>query len=181
MVCLLIPSPKLRGYGDGDGEIGWQNTKCSIPCGYMKASCSKPRKKQAGATEDASQGSLKSALKVAKPTGTGLVKTAHKSVVQVAQPHADQQSSENEPHKRFAKTSGAEAPKGILKSSLQHSTGFSTTNNMGSSSLSKQDAQRQQKLNLVENEDEFDLDGALDDLGSFLETWDTEKQAAGIA
>ena len=152
-------------------------SQAASPIGVKKAGAARNRKRQTTMTEDQSRGSIKSALKVAKPPVTREDKLASKAALQCDH---DQHSFENNLHERSPKVSLASAPKSILKSSLQHSTGMSVSNNAASSSTSKQDAQRQQKLNLVENDDEFDLDGALDELGSFLDTWDAEKQAAGV-
>ncbi|KIW64586.1 hypothetical protein PV04_09509 [Phialophora macrospora] len=157
---------------------GWTT---SSPAGVKKAGASKSRKRQAFANEEKPSGSIKSALRVAKaaPNQEDMV------VYKIAPEYGDDllldENQVRNPLQRdemSPRPPGASVPRSILKASLQHSTGVSASHNAGSSST-KQDAQRQRMLNLIEN-DNFDLDGAINDLGSFLDTWDAEKHEAGV-
>lgn len=156
-------------------------TKRTSPIGIKKVGAMKNKKRQAITFEEKAAGSIKSSLKVAKSFGRDLEKTLDSKIS--ARYDGDRHLDENN-HQHLEPSDGgspklsagpAAPPKSILKSSYQHSQG-----NTGSSST-KQDAQRQQKLSLAEDEDDFDLDGAIDDLGSYLDTWDAEKQAAGVS
>jgi hypothetical protein len=149
------------------------------PVGMKKAGALKSRKRQAFANEDKSSGSIKSALRVAKAAPN----LEDMAVYKITHGYGDDlRLDENEVHRALPRdetsprVTGASVPRSILKASLQHSTGVSAP----SSSSTKQDAQRQRMLNLIEN-DNFDLDGAIDDLGSFLDTWDAEKHEAGVS
>ncbi|EXJ56014.1 hypothetical protein A1O7_08945 [Cladophialophora yegresii CBS 114405] len=148
-----------------------------------KTGASKSRKRHVFVVEEKSSRSIKSALKVSKATppsqeDTGISKT-------VFEYGDDLQLDKNEGHKSlpqddtFPRTARAALSRSILKASSQHSTGVSASNNISSAST-KQHAQKQRMLGLIENDD-FDLDGAIDDLGSFLDTWDAEKHEAGVS
>ena len=78
----------------------------------------------------------------------------------------------------------ASAPKGILKSSNAVSSAPALSGNAASTSLrqeaqipSGQPRQKATEIDLVNEDDSFDLDAAIDDLGSYLGTWDAEQEA----
>ena len=76
-------------------------------------------------------------------------------------------------------------PRGILKPSSNPSAPAPTSGTHNTSSSVKQDAQRVRALGMIEGEtekptDSFDVDAAIDDLGSFLGMWDAEKEALGL-
>ncbi|OCT45272.1 hypothetical protein CLCR_05583 [Cladophialophora carrionii] len=155
----------------------------SSSVGVKKTGALKSRKRQVFVIEEKSSQSIKSALKVAKATTPSQEDT---SIPKIALEYAaDMQLDKNAGHQSlpqddtFARTSRASVSRSALRASLQHSTGVSASNNVSSAST-KQNAQKQRMLNLIEN-DEFDLDGAIDDLGSFLDTWDAEKHEAGVS
>ena len=79
-----------------------------------------------------------------------------------------------------------EAPKGVLKSTGVNSTGPVRTGTTNTTSTSaKQDAQVVPEPpepalvagGAVDEDENFDLDGAMDELGSYLGTWDAEVEA----
>ncbi len=82
----------------------------------------------------------------------------------------------------------ANAPKGILKSSNAISAAPLLSGNTASTST-RQEAQmpsgqprpKAMEVDLVHEEDSFDLDAAIDDLGSYLGTWDAEEEATKMA
>jgi hypothetical protein len=146
-----------------------------------KSNLRKSQRRKASASQDQSVTTLKSALKVSKPPVPRLgASTGNKTTTW---------SMEQEQDRRFEELSTGHSvegdskhfqlplPRTSLKPSLQPTR--SALNNSASSS-NKQDAQPQKQPFAVEDDD-FDLDGAMDDLGSYLDTWDVEKQAAGIS
>lgn len=137
-----------------------------------------------------SQRSIKAALKVAKSTVVNQSKT-NGSKTSLSQ-ERDREHGENadQPplshHESCLEDSRITSyPKSILKSSLPGTVGAHISNN-GTSSSTKQDAQRPQRFDVVENrveifnDDDFNLDAAIDDLGGLLGSWDAEKQAARV-
>ncbi|OAP62663.1 hypothetical protein AYL99_01890 [Fonsecaea erecta] len=126
---------------------------------------------------DSTRGSIKSILKVAKPSVTIQDKI---TVSKTALLHGEDQQPDGDDGHRPAvtgpeppKLSPASAPRSILKSSAQSLT--KVLPNPGSSS-DKQDAQRQQLLKIVDADDDFDVERAMDELGSYLGTWDVERK-----
>jgi hypothetical protein len=163
--------------------------KAASPFGIGKATILKARKRKALASEERSSTSIKSALKVAKAVTTSEKEVPMFSKKGVQYSGDDQRIHENdtqgslpEVDGRVVSPSRASVPRqNILKLPPQHSMGVSVSTTGASSSINKQDAQRPQELGpLVGNDDDFDLDGAISDLGSFLDTWDVEKHAAGV-
>lgn len=77
-------------------------------------------------------------------------------------------------------------PRGILRSSSNPSgRGLTSGTHKTSSSSFKQDAQRVRALDMIEDDtelpvDDFDVDAVMDDLGSYLGTWDPEKEALAL-
>ncbi|OQV06915.1 hypothetical protein CLAIMM_11421 [Cladophialophora immunda] len=165
-------------------EAGRGKQRAASPVGTTKPGRAKAKRRAVPATEDTptgpSRGTIKSALKVAKPT----VAIQDKMVrSKSAMPDGEQQQPGGDDEHRPAakdsvspKLSPASTPKSILKSRLQRSTRAPQHSNNRGSSSNKQDAQRQRLLELVENHD-FDLDAALDEIISDLGTWDAEKEA----
>ncbi|EXJ66012.1 uncharacterized protein A1O5_10989 [Cladophialophora psammophila CBS 110553] len=171
-------------------KAGLGNQKASSPVAITKAGATKNKRRLVSSTEGilsgSSRGSIKSVLKVTKPT----VVIQDKMVdSKTAMPLGlEQQSSADGGQRSAPNDSGSpnvlrtSAPRSILKSSLQNSMKAPLqSSNPGLSSSSRQDAQRQQLLKLVESDADFDLDAAIDDLGSFLGTWDQEKEAFATA
>ena len=80
-------------------------------------------------------------------------------------------------------------PKSILKSSAVHSTAPMPTATNTTSTSAKQDAQQVSEApaplvgaaGAVDEDDSFDLDGAMDELGSYLGTWDPDVEANKLA
>ncbi|OAL37651.1 hypothetical protein AYO20_03158 [Fonsecaea nubica] len=157
-------------------RVGRGKQTSSSP-GITKPGPPKTRRRLAFATDDTPSGSfrgtIKSALKVAKPT---VVIQDTMAFNKTASPHGEEHrpATNDSSSPKFLRAS---APKSILKSSLQSSTIAPVHSNISSSSSNKQDAQRQQLLALVGNDDDFDLDAAMDELGSFLGSWDAEREA----
>lgn len=139
-----------------------------------------------------SQGSIKSALRVAK----GCVASQYKgAVLKATLPSADDENQRRTTRQILSSNGGSvlpvtrtsQGPKGILKStSGQASTNGIGVSTNGASSSTKQDAQRQQKLDLIESIEDvlydyddanFDANGAMDELGVFLGSWEAEKEA----
>ncbi|KIW86427.1 hypothetical protein Z517_01823 [Fonsecaea pedrosoi CBS 271.37] len=145
--------------------------------GITKPGPPKSRRRLAFATDGtpsgSSRGTIKSALKVAKPT---VMIQDTMAFNKTASPHGEEHcpATNDSSSPKFLRAS---APKSILKASLQSSTIAPVHSNISSSSSNKQDAQRQQLLALVENDDNFDLDAAIDELGSFLSSWAAEREA----
>lgn len=156
-------------------------TKGASPLGVKRTKGLKTRKRQAFGSDEKQPASIKSTLNVAKPMAKILETTMppKPSLGRVGDHQALEIDSHNSiPAFGSPTTSRASLPKSILRPAPQHSLGASTSHI--NSSSTKPDAQRQRMLNLVDHDEEFDLDGAIDDLGSFLDTWDAEKQAAGV-
>ncbi|KAJ9602814.1 hypothetical protein H2200_012594 [Cladophialophora chaetospira] len=155
-------------------------SKGASPVGIKKTSGLKSRKRQTFAREENS-GSIKTALKVARPSAASEETT--KGSKAYLESDASQQvqgaeSYEEVPECGSPITSRISVPKSILKAVVTQQSMKASASNTGSSST--RDAQKQRVLNPVDNEDGFDLEGAIDDLGSYLDTWDAEKQTAGI-
>ncbi|KIW87939.1 uncharacterized protein Z519_11524 [Cladophialophora bantiana CBS 173.52] len=171
-------------------KAGRGNPKASFPAGIAKARATKNKRRMVSSTEnipsESSRGSIKSVLKVAKPTVANQNRVGDSKT---AMPLGlEQQSSADGGQRSAPNDSGSpnglrtSAPRSILKSFLQSSMRAPLqSSNPGLSSSSRQDAQRQQLLKLVESDADFDLEAAIDDLGSFLGTWDEEKQAFAAA
>ncbi|ETI21576.1 hypothetical protein G647_07923 [Cladophialophora carrionii CBS 160.54] len=151
--------------------------------GVKKTGALRSRKRQVFVIEEKPSQSIKSALKVAKATPPSHEDTSIRKIA--LEYTGDLQVDKSEGHQSLpqddtsARTNRASESRSALRASLQHSTGVSASNNVSSAST-KQNAQKQRMLNLIENDD-FDLDGAIDDLGSFLDTWDAEKHEAGVS
>ncbi|KIV87777.1 hypothetical protein PV11_03299 [Exophiala sideris] len=154
------------------------------------------RKKRAAFTTDepssgSSQGSIKMAMKVAKPSIRVQDRVKRLKIDLAADTGVDagedlSQSSILHEESVSRLLRGTSCPKGILRSSLTNSAGPPLSTAHETSTSVKQDAQRPMKLTEIENgreslrEDDFDPDAVMDDLGSFLRTWDSEKEAAGL-
>ena len=150
-------------------------------------------------TSDDSQTSIKAGLKVRKAATAGHVGTTNVKVAlfeekttangaESEQVHAD---FLNESLPSLASMFGGRrnsAPKSILKSSNAISSAPAPSGNTTSTSM-KQDAQLPSEqpgqngihVDLMNEDDKFDLDAAIDDLGSYLGTWDAEEEAAKVA
>ncbi|EXJ84140.1 hypothetical protein A1O3_04807 [Capronia epimyces CBS 606.96] len=192
----------LKSYKTVTSEMGPSNKagldieRSSLAKTSSNARVTSSRKKASFITSEKSPGpsqaSIKSAMRVAKPTTVNQTKGNVKSARSRSFRHSGKDDMEPTSPSGLKSTPKSSrlmrAPKGILKSSLSASLEppleppISSIN--AASSGSKQDAQRPAKLDVVENEtgllndDGFDLDAAIDDLGSFLGTWDAEKEAA---
>ncbi|KEF55669.1 uncharacterized protein A1O9_08419 [Exophiala aquamarina CBS 119918] len=151
------------------------------------------RKRASFAPEEASSGSaagsLKAVMKVAKSAIVNL-----DSLKGLKSTWDDEDEDINSMHHiqgstpRFASSEVAMkigTPRGILKPSSNPSAPAPTGTHRTSSSA-KQDAQQVRALDMIEGEleqpqDDFDVNAAIDDLGSFLGTWDVEKEALGFS
>ncbi|KAK5229025.1 hypothetical protein LTR47_008183 [Exophiala xenobiotica] len=167
------------------------NESKSSPKGSTKTRAVKKKKAAFLADENSSgssQGSIKLAMKVAKPSALNQDKLniVNAEKVSKCRPEAEESIGQSSPSCREKLISDGLVRKGILKSSLKTSTGPALSPADGASSSTKYDAQRPLKLNAIENaavsfkEDDFDLDGAMNDLGSFLGTWDQQQEAVGL-
>ena len=162
----------------------------STPVTATKSRLIKNRKRASFVTEEASsgssQGSLKTIMKVAKPSMVNQGKTnSPKGIWEM------DDEDENSIHHIQMSTSATPnavanakrtAPRSILKSSFTASTDLHAPSTNNASSSMKQDAQRVKGFDMVDaesehNEDDFDVDAAIDDLGGFLGTWDADKEA----
>ncbi|EXJ78791.1 hypothetical protein A1O1_09193 [Capronia coronata CBS 617.96] len=138
-----------------------------------------------------SQGSIKSAMKVAKPTVLSQNRMNSKSALSQSlgcdERDGVEQTSPCNAMRAPNSSRMMAAPKGILKSSLSAKEEPPISSSKAASSCSKQDAQRAMRLDTMEkrsgliNDEDFDLDAAIDDLGSFLGVWDAEKEAARLS
>ena len=150
-------------------------------------------------TSDDSQTSIKAGLKVKK---AGMATHVEKSRVKVGLfeektaatgPESEQVNADflNESLPSLSSMFGGRrnsAPKSILKSSNAISSAPAPSGNTTSTSM-KQDAQMPSEqpgqnginVDLMNEDDNFDLDAAIDDLGSYLGTWDAEEEAARVA
>ncbi|KAL6248250.1 hypothetical protein RBB50_004505 [Rhinocladiella similis] len=135
-----------------------------------------------------SQGSIKMAMKVAKPSALNQDNT--NKIQSLLNADCGESPGENvmdtlSPHQKKP-ICGMLERKGILKSSLVTSTEVVASSANEAQASTNQDAQRPAKLKAIEsatsrlNDDEFDLEGAMDDLGSFLGTWDQQQEAVGL-
>ena len=155
------------------------------PISGKKSETLRSKKRQVFANGEKSSGSIKSAMKVAKqPPGTAGETSSTKLSLQYnelqnfSENNTHHEAMENEGHKTSAAPSST--PRSILKPLSQRSTGVHVLNT-GSSSSTKQDAQRPGEINQISHDvNDSELEGMMDDLGSFLDTWDAEKQAAGV-
>ncbi|KAI1608124.1 hypothetical protein EDD36DRAFT_448706 [Exophiala viscosa] len=174
------------------------STKCPTAKSDKDSSPKKllKRKKRAAfntdeASSGSSQGSIKMAMKVAKPSILNQDRVKGLKIDLAADTGADAEEHllQSSPVHRggFSKLlQGSSCPKGILRSTLTNSAAPMLSTAHDTSASMKQDAQRPMKLSEIENgheslrEDDFDPDAVMDDLGSFLRTWDSEKEAAGL-
>ncbi|KAK6384603.1 hypothetical protein LTS17_002166 [Exophiala oligosperma] len=135
-----------------------------------------------------SQGSIKMAMKVAKPSALNQDKTT--KIQSGANADSEESPRDNvtemlspPPEKPIR---GMSERKGILKSSLVTSTEAVASITSDAQIFTNQDAQRPAKLKAIESatsrlkDDDFDVEGAIDDLGSFLGTWDQQQEAVGL-
>ena len=148
------------------------------------------RKRASFAPEEVSSGSsggsLKAVMKVAKSANMnldtlGCLKGVGDSDEEDV--HSIHHIPSNPPGSPFGETALKNgARRGILKTSVNPSAPALTSGTNNTSSSIKQDAQRVRALDVIEREielpqDDFDVDAAMDDLGSYLGTWDAEKEA----
>ncbi|KIY04187.1 uncharacterized protein Z520_00879 [Fonsecaea multimorphosa CBS 102226] len=179
---------------------GTQNA--ASPERITKVRATRAKRRDMSPTEDtarrrSTRGSIKSTLKVAKPSfviqeETAISKTAIPPHEEELQPGSgddgDGAATNYDSDSAKLLLLASCGPRSILRSfSAQSLTkkvkpSLSTTTNppADSSSTKQQDAQRQKLLKLVENDDDFDIDAAMDDLGSFLDSWDSEKKEASF-
>lgn len=141
-----------------------------------------------------SRGSLKAIMRVAKSPKPNL---DHTSCLKATWEGEDEDEDENSVHSihrvpsttpniplaEIATKNGT--PRGILKSSSNPSAPGLTLGTHKTSSSIKQDAQRVRALDMIEDDmeatqDDFDVDAVMDDLGSYLGTWDPEKEAMAL-
>ncbi|KAK5059753.1 hypothetical protein LTR84_009636 [Exophiala bonariae] len=148
-----------------------------------------------GASSSSSMGSLKAIMKVAKSPKMdrdhlNCLKTTwededddENSVHSI---HHVSEAIPNVPLTERATKNGTGTPRGILKSSSNPSAlGLISGIHKTASSSFKQDAQRVRALGMIEDDieipqDDFDVDAVMDDLGSYLGTWDPEKEALAL-
>lgn len=166
----------------------------STPRTATKTRAMSKRKRASFAPEDVSSGSsggsLKAVMKVAKSTSMHLDTAS--SIKNIGDNEdEDENSILNSIHHIPTNTQGSHfgetavkngARRGILKSSVNPSAPALTSGTNNTSSSIKQDAQRVRALDVIESEielpqDDFDVDAVMDDLGSYLGTWDAEKEA----
>jgi hypothetical protein len=132
------------------------------------------------ASSGSSQGSLKAIMKVAK-SGSMMMTSQQKPHLVRSNGNPDDSLNQNS-----VESWKMDPPsRSILKSSLAPSTEHDGYSTKAQSSSFKHDAQRfvtkgAESVSKVFDDvsDEFDLDAAIDDLGSFLGNWDAEKEAA---
>lgn len=188
--------PKL--YGAMASKVGFAGRaspdrgKCSPAKASSKFRVTKSRKKASFTTSEkcekspgSSQGTIKSAMRVAKPATSSETNVNLKSALSHSPGCCEQNDVEQTSLCDLDGVSKVSrtmlAPKGILKSCVSAAVGPSA------SSGSKQDAQRPGRLDMMEDgsgqfrNDAFDLDAAIDDLGSFLGTWDAETAAVQLS
>lgn len=167
------------------------NESKSSPKGVTKTRAVKKKKAAFLADENSSgspQGSIKLAMKVAKPSAMNQDKLNIVNAQKLSElgPEAEENIGQLSFSYQEKLIHDGSVRKGILKSSLKTSAGPALSSANGASSSTKHDAQRPLKLNAIENatisfkDDDFDLDGAMNDLGSFLGTWDQQQEAAGL-
>ncbi|KIW20954.1 hypothetical protein PV08_01533 [Exophiala spinifera] len=154
-------------------------------------SISTKKKRTAFVTDErssgSSQGSIKMAMKVAKPSALNQDKIGkiQPDVNADGEESAIENVTEISPY-REKPIRGTLERKGILKSSLMTSTEVMASSTHEAQASTNQDAQRPAKLKLIESgmsrlkDDDFDLEGVMDDLGSFLGTWDQQQEAVGL-
>lgn len=162
----------------------------SAPRTAAKSRTARIRKRASFAPEEASSGSSRGSLKA-------VMKVAKSATINVGSPNGLKGTWDDEDedinsilhipsNTPIAASGGAAmnngAPRGILKPSSNPSAPVPTSRTHNTSSSTKQDAQRVRALDMIEGEveqpqDSFDVDAAIDDLGSFLGTWDAEKEA----
>jgi len=171
------------------------------PAGSSPTTATKVRK-SAGAkrtsfaadgSSGSSQGSIKSAMKTTKTTPVQ-VGEASASVAAYGKLSSDMRTldegldrrgkhSLNSPQPLGAsKNNSSSIRKGILKSAAATPTDLFASRR-GTPSTMHQDAQHgvpNAGAQALDESDMFDLDAAIDDLGSFLGTWDAEKEASSL-
>lgn len=146
------------------------------------------------ASSASSRGSLKAIMRVAKspktnPDHTSCLKATWEGEDEdedgnsVHSIHHVPSTTPNIPPAEIATKNGT--PRGILKSSSNPSALGLTSGTHKTSSSIKQDAQRVRALDMIEDDmdatqDDFDVDAVMDDLGSYLGTWDPEKEAMAL-
>jgi hypothetical protein len=138
---------------------------------------------------DDSQKSIKMGFKVAK-TGGPMASAKSKEEVELYEEkevneHGDQEDDGLESMTEMLGTKRSSGPKSILKSSNAISSAPCPTGETASTSM-KQDAQvapeqNIEQFDLLDGDTDFDLGVAMDDLGSYLGTWNAEQEASKLA
>ncbi|KIV93397.1 hypothetical protein PV10_04610 [Exophiala mesophila] len=164
----------------------------SSPAKATKSRTSRNKKRASFALEEtvsasSSHASIRMTMKVAKPAKSlnANEKILEDNVVQEISQEGEVDISFS--GTRVIRDKGGKEPssRGILKASMSGSLNDIKSSKQTASSSAKQDAQRVNHFNLGEdemelNDDAFDVAAAIDDLGSFLGTWDAEMEAAGL-
>lgn len=161
------------------------------PAKATKARTSRNKKRASFALEEGSSGSshgaIRMTMKVAKPAISLNMneKTLEDKVSQAISQEDGIDTSF--PSTRVIKDKNGQETslRGILKASMSGSLNEVKSSKQTTSSSAKQDAQKVSHFNVMEdemelNDDTFDVAAAIDDLGSFLGTWDAEMDAAGV-
>ncbi|RVX75114.1 hypothetical protein B0A52_01391 [Exophiala mesophila] len=165
----------------------------SSPAKTTKSRTSRNKKRASFALEEtvsasSSHASIRMTMKVAKPA-----KSLNANEKILEDNGAQEISQEGDVDISFSGTrlirdKGGEetSSRGILKASIMSgSLNDIKSSKHTASSSAKQDAQRVNPFSMGEdemelNDDTFDVAAAIDDLGSFLGTWDAEMEAAGL-
>lgn len=138
-----------------------------------------------------SQGSIKSSMRVSKavlPEGkhAGYKDLKEDDRIRDSFPILPGEHGESQSGVVAQESSGNSKRKGILKSIRTNKSGTASSPAFGTVSTStKQDAQIIEMENIassvsMDEDGNFDLDAAITDLGSFLGTWDAEKEASKL-
>lgn len=161
------------------------------PATATKPRTSRNKKRASFALDEGSSGSshgaIRMTMKVAKPAmSLNLNEKALENKVPQGIPQEDEVDISFSSARVTKDKNGEETSlRGILKASMSGSLNELKSSKQTTSSSAKQDAQRVNHFNVMEdemelNDDTFDVAAAIDDLGSFLGTWDAEMDAAGV-
>ncbi|KIX08615.1 uncharacterized protein Z518_03271 [Rhinocladiella mackenziei CBS 650.93] len=184
-----LPTPLEQEPCEPPEKTHVESERSFSPWMATKPRSAKTKKKACFVTDEnpsgSSQGSITSVLRIKKPFGRKQDKFKNSNFSlsdgcgERAAPGPEPSSlSDQEIISKISRTT--DPPRSILKSSLEASA---SSGNAVSSY--HQDAQRPVKPIMDDDgdgqlDDDFDLDAAIDELGSFLGTWDAEREAAEI-